>query len=373
MLVFIVVAAYKLALGPAAEEELQPVVAYSKNLPTPLKPIWETTQARHVYLANGCFLFITRTMSLTKVRRTMFDIQRRFNDRYGYPYVFLSEQPLSEQFQESVRYMAGPNASVEFGLIEEDWGYPEWIVPERAEQAAVDWADANDLDADRAGYRHMVRYWAGPFARHPLVQKYRYMWRLEPGSHYTCDFDYDPFVYLESHGLSYGFAISFEEMPDAVPSLARAAREFVAVNADVFETTEKQKPLGWSNSLGWMFDMEYNRCQFLTNSEVVDLDFVRSNQYRRLFDHLDRRGGIYYERWSDATVRSLAVAMFLNSSQVRWLDDVGYKHDLLNNCPTSVERQMRCACDPAKSSHHLPMSCSARWSTSARSIDPNDI
>ncbi|KAJ2844951.1 hypothetical protein J3B02_004814 [Coemansia erecta] len=308
-------------------------------------------------------------MSLTKVRRTMFDIQKRFNDRYGYPYVFLSEQPLSELFQESARYMAGPNVSVEFGLIqEEDWGYPEWIVPERAEQAAMDWAEANDMAADRAGYRHMLRYWAGPFASHPLMQKYRFMWRLEPGSHYTCDFEYDPFLYLESRRLSYGFSISFTEMPDAVPSLASAAREFVSENAEIFEETASS-----SNSLGWLFDMEYNRCQFLTNSEIVDLDFIRSKKYLRLFGHLDRKGGMYYERWSDATVRSLAVAMFLNSTQVAWLDDIGYKHDLLNNCPTSVERQMRCACDPAKSSHRLPMSCSARWSTSARSINPNDI
>ncbi|KAJ2238132.1 hypothetical protein IWW45_000319 [Coemansia sp. RSA 485] len=364
---FIAVATYKLVLAPAVEEELQPVVVYSKNLPTPLTPALE-----NAYLANGCFLFITRTMSLTKVRRTMFDVQRRFNDRHGYPYVFLSEQPLSDLFQEAVRHMAGANASVEFGTIEEGWGYPEWIAPERAEQAAEDWAEANDVVVDRVGYRHMVRYWAGPFASHPLMQKYRYMWRLEPGSHYTCDFEYDPFAYLESHRLSYGFSISFEETPDAVPTLARAARQFIAENLDMFQTATNET-FNSGNSLGWMFDMEYNRCQFLTNSEIVDLDFIRSKNYRKLFEHLDKKGGMYYERWSDATVRSLAAAMFLNSSQVRWMDDVGYKHDLLNNCPTSIERQMRCACNPAKSSHHLPMSCSARWSTSARSLNPGDI
>ncbi|KAJ2820112.1 hypothetical protein FBU31_005324 [Coemansia sp. 'formosensis'] len=293
----------------------------------------------------------------------MFDIEQRFNTRYRYPYVFLSEKEFSDEFKRSVQFMAGGlnGSRVEFGLVDrQDWRYPEWIDVDRAERAAEAWADANDYVADTPGWRHMVRYWAGPFAKHPLLQKYKYMWRLEPGSHYACDMDYDPILHMQTNGLRYGFSVSTEEMTDTVPTLFTSVVEYLLRN----------KASLANNSLTWILDKkkEYNRCHFLTNFEIVDLDFLRSDAYQGLFAHLDRSGGIYYERWTDASVRSMAVALLLEQHQVRWFEDIGYRHDALQSCPQSVERQMRCHCDPSKSTHLLPMSCSSRWNA-ARSID----
>ncbi|KAJ1949920.1 hypothetical protein FBU59_000929 [Linderina macrospora] len=230
----------------------------------------------------------------------MFDVEKRFNERFHYPYVFLSEEPFSPEFQKSVRAMAN-GASVEFALITENWGYPEWVDKSRAQNQARDWADRNDVDADTQGYRHMVRYWAQPFADHPVLQKYRYVWRLEPGSHYTCDFVYDPLALMQSRNLMYGFAISVEDDTDAIPSLWTTTQNFMRDNIRMV--------LSHDNSLEWLLKrrsnslVEFNRCQFLTNFEIVDLSFVRSLQYRKLFEYLDRTAGFYYERWSDASVR----------------------------------------------------------------------
>ncbi|KAJ2721616.1 hypothetical protein GGI07_003853 [Coemansia sp. Benny D115] len=340
------------------------VIRYSSNLPTPLARTSPSERR-----SDACLLFITRTVSLTKVRRTLYDVQRRFNDRFGYPVVFLSEEPFSDDFQAAVRYMVPADQDVHFGLIPDaDWDYPEWVDRQRARQMAEAWANSNELAVDRAGWRHMVRYWAGPFALHPLLASYRYVWRLEPGSHYTCDLITDPLAQMQPGGLQYMFSIAFEEMPDALPTLAQAAREFVAENPDLFSYPQKQ------NALGWLFDARgFNHCQFLTNSEIVDLDFVRSDPYQRLFAFLDRKAGIYYERWTDATVRSLAVAMFLSSTQARWIHEAGYRHDQLNNCPSEEHLQKYCHCDPLKSTHLLPFSCAARWNSTAYSIDPNSI
>jgi mannosyltransferase/alpha 1,2-mannosyltransferase len=35
--------------------------------------------------------------------------------------------------------------------------------------------------ADRESYHHMCRYYSGLFALHPLLEKYNFYWRLEPG------------------------------------------------------------------------------------------------------------------------------------------------------------------------------------------------
>ncbi|KAJ2849249.1 hypothetical protein IWW36_002760 [Coemansia brasiliensis] len=290
---------------------------------------------------QSCFVFITRTMSLTKVRRTMFDVEQRFNQRYHYPYVFLSEHPFSQAFQESVKNMA--SSPVHFALIE-DWQEPEWI-------------DVNRVKG-RIGFRNMVRYWSGPFARHPAIQPYRYIWRLEPGSHYTCDFEYDPFVEMKQMQLKYGFAISMQEIPSAVPSLWQTFNKFISQHSDSLKHR--------NSTLDWLIDSksnEFSRCHFITNFELIDLDFMRSTEYQQLFEFLDKQAGIYYEQWSDASIRSLAVALLLSHKQVWWLADAGYTHDLLLNCPADHHRQMRCHCDPSKSTHLLPMSCSVYWNS----------
>ncbi|KAJ1727508.1 hypothetical protein LPJ72_005909, partial [Coemansia sp. Benny D160-2] len=218
----------------------------------------------------------------------MFDVEKRFNERHAYPYVFLSEQPFTAAFKRIVR--KATNASVHFGLIDQhQWQYPQWIDQDRAKSAIQMWADSNGATVAAAtGWRHMVRFWAASVALHPLLRSFRYMWRLEPGSHYTCDIVYDPLRLMHDRQISYAFAVSFEAMPDTVPTLWPSALEFI------------------HDSL----------CEFLTNFELVDLDFMRSDAYQQLFDFLDRRGGIYYERWTDASIRSLAVTMLLGSDKV---------------------------------------------------------
>ncbi|KAJ1669507.1 hypothetical protein GGF38_002207 [Coemansia sp. RSA 25] len=353
----------------ASLEEPSYPISYSVNMPKPLKL---HTPHDPSNMVNGCFVFITRTISLTKIRRTMFDVEQRFNSRFQYPYVFLGEKEFSDEFKRTVQFMAGGlnGSRVEFGLIpSNDWGYPEWIDVGRAEKAAEAWADANDYVADKAGWRHMVRYWAGPFAKHPVLQKYKYMWRLEPGSHYTCDFEYDPILHMQKNHYSYGFAIASEEMPDTVPTLFKSLTAYLRQNSATSPSSAN------NNSLSWIVGGKnggYNRCHFLTNFEIADLDFLRSDAYQDLFTYLDRSGGIYYERWTDASVRSLAVPLLLSPRQVRWFHDVGYRHDALQNCPQAVERQMRCHCDPSKSTHLLSMSCSSQWST-ATGIDISEL
>ncbi|KAJ2627580.1 hypothetical protein H4R22_004333, partial [Coemansia sp. RSA 1290] len=300
-----------------AAEKASEVVRYTPPLP-PLP----TGSAQ----PQSCFVFITRSMSLTKVRRTMFDVEKRFNERYHYPYIFLSENHFSDAFKEGVTKMA--SSPVHFALIE-DWQEPEWIDTDRVN--------------DRIGFRNMLRYWSGPFAYHPAIQPYRYIWRLEPGSHYTCDFEYDPFVEMKHRQLKYGFAISIQEIPSAVPSLWQSFEQYIAQHSSRGNST-----------LDWLVDADFNRCQFLTNFELIDLDFMRSTEYQELFNFMDKQGGIYYEQWSDASIRSLAVALLLSRKQVWWLADAGYSHDLLSNCPSDPHRQRHCHCDPAKSTHLLP-------------------
>ena len=64
-----------------------------------------------------------------------------------------------------------------------------------------------------------------------------------------------------------------------------------------------------------------------SNFEIGDLNFYRTQAYLDYFEHLDKAGGFYYERWGDAPVHSIAAALFANKSQIHWFQDIGYRHE----------------------------------------------
>ena len=72
--------------------------------------------------------------------------------------------------------------------------------------------------------------------------------------------------------------------------------------------------LAQNNLMDWVSDdkgQTYNGCHFWSNFEIGSLAFWRSEAYRKYFEHLDKAGGFFYERWGDAPVHSIAAALFL--------------------------------------------------------------
>lgn len=57
------------------------------------------------------------------------------------------------------------------------------------------------------------------------------------------------------------------------------------------------------------------------------LKFWRSQAYMDFFEHLDKAGGFYYERWGDAPVHSIGAALFAKKDQIHFFEDIGYRHE----------------------------------------------
>lgn len=105
---------------------------------------------------------------------------------------------------------------------------------------------------------------------------------------------------------------------------------------------------GQESLLSWITDdnyTTYNGCHFWSNFEIGSLDFFRSERYLKYFDFLDKQGGFFYERWGDAPVHSLGVAMMLKTSEVHFFNDIGYKHNPLMHCPIEPWLQKNCWCN----------------------------
>ena len=73
---------------------------------------------------------------------------------------------------------------------------------------------AGILYGNSTSYHHMCRFNSGMFFDHPLLQQYKWYWRVEPDVRFTCRITYDPFVAMSQHKKKYGYIMALWEIPE---------------------------------------------------------------------------------------------------------------------------------------------------------------
>ncbi|ORZ00816.1 glycosyltransferase family 15 protein [Syncephalastrum racemosum] len=284
----------------------------------------------------------------------MWQLEARFNSKFNYPYVFLNDEPFTDEFMELTSNLT--TSETKYGLIpKEHWSYPDWIDIPKADQLRKKMGDEGIIYGDSLSYRHMCRFNSGFFFRHPLLDEYDYYWRVEPGVEFFCDMDYDPFLFMQRNNKKYGWTIALIEYESTIPSLWKTVRSFMQQYPQYIP---KQNMMDFvSNNNGY----SYNLCHFWSNFEIGDLNFFRSESYLRFFDYLDKAGGFFYERWGDAPVHSIAASILLDQDAIHFFDDIGYQHDSFMHCPRARELQKKCHCDSEESFDLTDNSCYRRW------------
>jgi len=338
----------------------------SSSRPSTLKPNAHARRARRDPPVQGCptivdtkkekaaILLLARDGDLEALVPTLANFEETFNARYRYPYVFLNEDGFSAAFEQGVRAALPSHAVVEFGTIpQEHWSIPDWLDKAQVRKGFEKMKEDGIQYADRESYHHMCRYYSGLFALHPLLEKYNFYWRLEPGVRFYCDLQYDPFRFMAQNNKVYGWVITIVETPNTIPTLFDSVLQWrdnvTAANTAYSRFSEQTKLVDWEKQGElWDFFMsnttrdrsgdyaqkeEYNMCHFWTNFEIGDLRFFRSKEYRALFDHLDRAGGFYTERWGDAPIRSLALGLLAGFDRVHYFEDISYQHDWFVHVP----------------------------------------
>ncbi|THH01251.1 hypothetical protein EW026_g1423 [Hermanssonia centrifuga] len=323
--------------------------------------------------ANATFVLLARNSDLNGIAMSMKQMEDRFNKKFQYPYVFLNEEPFSEEFKSFVHAPMLPielpvytsdrrvseltDAPIQFGLIPHDhWYQPDWVDEEKASAARADMVRNQVIYGGSVPYRNMCRYNSGFFYRHELLQNYKYYWRIEPDVTFFCDLDYDPFLIMEDQKKVYGFTVSLYEYPATIPTLWETVREFIDANPDLVEE---------GNAMNFISDdggNNYNRCHFWSNFEIGDLDFWRDVPYTKFFEFLDSKGGFYYERWGDAPVHSIGAALFAKKEQIHFFSDIGYRHNPFQHCPQGdAHKKGKCWCNPNDNFDYEGYSCLNRY------------
>ncbi|RYP24026.1 hypothetical protein DL765_000754 [Monosporascus sp. GIB2] len=339
--------------------------------------------------ANAAFVMLARNSERRQARATVRSIERQFNAWYGYPIVFLNDEEWDPAFVRELNETAGGKAV--FEVIPRDvWSFPDWVDPDAARRSIRAQGETGLQHAGQEGPQLAFRDARGPvpyppvpsirvvrccravvaggnrqtrnvfangsllspprskFYQLPALQKYKWYWRLEPDVEFLCAVTYDPFVEMERRGKVYGFTIALWELGDSCPSLFREAADWMdargvrptALWRAAVSASWAPWPLrGWLMSLLAHRDARgdaWSLCHYWSNFEIADMDFFRSREYQAFFEYLDRKGGFYFERWGDAAVHSLAVAMYADPAQVHYFEDIGYRHDHLYQCPANA-------------------------------------
>lgn len=287
---------------------------------------------------RATILSLVRNNELTSIVKSIEQIEAKFNSKFQYPYTFINEQPFSNKFKERVSSLT--KAEINFVHIPHHiWRKPFDIDGER-EKAGIEYLLSEDVAySDVESYHNMCRFYSGNVFKMPELAKYKYYWRIEPGVKYFSDIKYDVFKYLAGTGKVYGFTIALYDSPQSVKTLFPETLKFLSkddnykyVNpngAFQWVTENKQNPKHNELTGG------YSTCHFWSNFEIADMDFFRSDAYSKWFDHLESTGKFYYERWGDAPVHSLGVALFADKKRVHWFRDIGYFHFPYYNCPNA--------------------------------------
>ncbi|KAG0675593.1 alpha-1,2-mannosyltransferase KRE2 [Pichia californica] len=290
---------------------------------------------------KATFVTLARNNDLWELLESIQSLEDRFNHKFGYDWVFLNDEPFSEEFiYETTKSISG---ETKYGVIPFDyWSTPIWIDTDKAEAARQDMKERNIIYGDSLSYRYMCRFESGFFFRHPYLDDYDYYWRVEPSVKFYCDIDYDIFQFMQDNDMEYGFTIALHEYIETIPTLWDTTKEFISKNPKV---------LAKDNSLDLISDDNgetYNLCHFWSNFEIGKLEFLRSKTYRSYFDYLDKSGGFFYERWGDAPIHTIAAALFLDKEKIHFFDDIGYYHGPFTSCPIKEEIRTkgRCSCNP---------------------------
>ncbi|KAG9121688.1 alpha 1,2-mannosyltransferase 2.4.1 [Ceratobasidium sp. 392] len=281
--------------------------------------------------ANAAFVVLARNGDLPGILESIKQMEDRFNKKFKYPYVFLNEEPFSDEFKKWTTEVVGTQTF--YGQIPHDhWFQPDWIDEEKATRARLKMIEEKVIYGHSVPYRNMCRFNSGFFFRHELLKNFDYYWRIEPNVKFYCDIDYDPFLVMQD-GKKF-----IEKNPQYIPK---------------------------DNAMGFLSDnngVDYNNCHFWSNFEIGDLNFWRGEAYMKYFEHLDSKGGFYYERWGDAPVHSIGAALFARKDQIHFFNDIGYKHEPFMHCPQGeAHARGKCWCDAKQNFDYEWYSCLKKY------------
>lgn len=346
-------------INPFFESEFEP------DSKTPLLRSTKNSKNNAQSLRNpvrAALIALVRNEELQGIVSSMKQLEDKFNSKFGYDWIFFNDKPFTKQFKQETK-AATESKCTYIHLPASEWDEPEWIDKQKADTLSREMAEKHNVQyADLTSYHKMCRWNSGPFFMNHALKDYDYYWRVEPNVNYYCSIDYDVFAYMQDNDKDYGFVLNLYDSPHTIKSLWPTTVDFFQKFPQyVHPNNSRQWLIQTSRPDHNDYTGGYSTCHFWSNFEIGSLSFFRSKQYQEYFDYLDRAGGFFYERWGDAPVHSIALALMTDKSRIHWFKDIGYNHVGYSNCHSSSKCK---GCVPGRFTHWGELNtenCMAEW------------
>lgn len=152
---------------------------------------------------KGVMVTLARNSDLWNLVKSIRHVEDRFNNRYHYDWVFLNDQPFSDEFKRVTSALVSGKAK--YGTIPKDhWSIPSWIDTEKFDEKRLAMGKLDIPYGSSVPYRHMCRFQSGFIWRHPLLEEYEWFWRVDTDITLFCDIQYDIFKFLKVNNKKYG-------------------------------------------------------------------------------------------------------------------------------------------------------------------------
>ena len=234
---------------------------------------------------KACIVYLVDTGDITNFRRSL-DHLDKCESLKPYPIIAFHEHDLPESFREEMADKYG----VQFSLI-------EFVMPDYPDDIASkipkDFYTPVCPYPFSMGYRHMCRFFSGEiFHRWELVG-YKYVLRIDTDSYILDPNIKDPFQAMEESGSVYGYNNISGDDPTCYQGFYSTVRSAV-------------EGMGFN----WQFQSHEEGHVFYTNWEIMRMDMFKSELYSKVYEAIDRSGGIFIHRWGDHILRYVFCKQF---------------------------------------------------------------
>jgi mannosyltransferase len=113
---------------------------------------------------NAAIVMLARNKEAEKAQHSVASLERRFNRWFQYPYVFLNDEPWSDEFISSIRAVTTANTTFEV-IPQGSWTFPSWLDKDKAQSSIKEQGDRGILYAGLTTYHHMCRFFSGYVAK----------------------------------------------------------------------------------------------------------------------------------------------------------------------------------------------------------------
>ena len=254
---------------------------------------------------KAAIYFLITTKRLSKLQTALRSLDKYFNDRFHYPVIIFHE------------------ANARKHLIDITSWSKSYIVYQEISFKLPSFIPSNykykNCTIKSTGYRHMCRFHSKLVYEQPIMRLLDYAWRLDDDSELLYPIEVDVFQFMHQNDIEYGYQLVTNDSARCVVGLWDAARQYVT---DYNITTQ-------------FFHQWGDTRMFYNNFELSKMSFWLSKQYQDYMEYIDQLGGIYYKRWGDAPIKSIAISMFLSRRKIYNFKFISYKHQKFRNVANS--------------------------------------